>query len=239
MERYQEAADLYGQILDEDPGNVTVMSNLAGALSQLGMADSVQTLYDQLLNRPGLTERDFFNAGVGLYQIENWDKAAEAFSRAAELNPFNRDARMNLAQTYMIAENYEAAVPAARALLELDPRNQEGWLWLTRSLGETGAEEEASTTINQYQEMGYHVTNIQLQGMADGGANISGEIVNDSAEPGQTITLRFHFGGPDGEEVGTQDVRVQMPAAGQSASFNAQYSSSELVSGYRYEVVGG
>ena len=238
-QRFQEAADLYGSLLEDDPGNVTVMSSLAGVLSELGMADSVQALYDQLLNRPGLTERDYFNAGVGLYQIENWEMAAEAFGRAADMNPLNRDARLNLAQTFMIAERYEDAVPAARNLLELDPRSQEGWLWLTRALAETGAEEEASATINQYQELGYHVTNIQLEGLADGGANIHGEVVNDSAEPGQTVTLRFYFGGPDGREIGSQEVRVQMPAVEQTATFTTQFSSSELITGYRYEVVGG
>ena len=33
----------------------------------------------ELLSRPGLSERDYFNAGVGLYQIENYEIAAQAF----------------------------------------------------------------------------------------------------------------------------------------------------------------
>ncbi len=238
-QQYEEAAELYGGLLEEDPENVTIMSNLAGVLSELGQADSVQALYDELLSRPDLTERDYFNAGVGLYQIENWERAAEAFSAAAEMNSFNRDARLNQAQTYMIAEEYEMAIPACESLLELDPRSQEGWTFMARAFAELGNQEEAGRVIQQYQDLGYHVANIRLQGLPDGGAQITGEVVNFAAEPGQTITLRFFFGGPDGQEIGSTEVRVQMPAVEESAAFSGTLQSSEMVSGYRYEVVEG
>jgi tetratricopeptide (TPR) repeat protein len=238
-ERFQEAADHYGRLIADDPDNVTVIGSLASVLSELGQADSVQALYTNLLSRTDLTERDYFNAGVGLYQIENWDGAAEAFSAAAEMNPFNRDARLNLAQTYMISERWALAVPACQALLEVDPRSQEGWTWLARSLSGIDDQEQAGTVITQYQEFGYHVTGMRLEGSADGGARISGQVVNTTGEEGQTVHLRFFFGGVNGQEVGNVDIRVQLPAAEMSEMFSGDFVSTEVVSGYRYEVIEG
>jgi tetratricopeptide (TPR) repeat protein len=236
-EQYQEAADLYGQLLEEDPNNAQLMGSLASVLTELGQPDSVQALYDNLLARPDLTERDFFNAGVGLYQIEQYDKAAEAFRTAAEMNPFNRDARLNLAQTLHIAEQYEALIPASQDLLEVDPLNGLGWIFLTRAYSELGQTEEANTVFQEYQSIGYEVEEIRLDGNPDGGARITGQLKNTTGEPGTPVTLRFHFGGENGQEVGTLDITTQLPAVEQYQVFTGEFNSPELVTGYRYEVV--
>jgi tetratricopeptide (TPR) repeat protein len=235
--RNQEAADLYGQLLEEDPGNTTLMGALANNLSELGMADSVQALYDKLLSDPNLSERDFYNAGVGLYQIENYDLAAQAFRRAAEMNPFNRDARLNLAQTLSIAEKFDELIPAARDLLSVDPRNAFGWILLTRALSETGQTEAANETFNEYQAIGYEIENISVQPDPDGGATLTGSLKNTGLEPGTTVALRFHLGGLDGTEIGTVEIQVQAPAVDQSQLFRGEFSSPEAVSGYTYEVI--
>jgi tetratricopeptide (TPR) repeat protein len=236
-ERYEEAADLYTTLLEEKPGDVVLMSSLANVLSQLGQADSVQALYDQILTRDDLGERELFNAGVGLYQIENYAVAAQAFGRAAEMNPFNRDAKLNLAQTLSIGEDYEALVPAARELINVDPRNGLGWLFLTRALGELDRTDEANAVFTEYQEIGYEVSDLRLTPDPNGGTRIQGTLKNTSLEAGTVVTLRFHFGGVNAQEVGTLDIRIQAPAAEMSELFQGDFVSSEVVTGYRYEVI--
>lgn len=238
LEQYQQAADLYGQLLADDPGNVAILGSLASVLTEMEMPDSVDALYDQLLNRPGLTEFDYSNAGVGLYRIEQYDRAAQAFRAAAEMNPFNRDARLNLTQTYFAAEDWEDLIPAARDLLELDPLNGYVWIYMTRAYSELDRPEEANAVFNEYQALGVEVEEIQLDGMANGGATFSGSLKNNTLEQGSTVTLRFHFGGQSGEDLGTVDVRVQVPAAEESTQFSGTFNSSQLVVGYKYEVVG-
>ncbi|MCJ7628855.1 MAG: tetratricopeptide repeat protein [Longimicrobiales bacterium] len=237
-EQYQEAADLFGRLLADDPDNATLIGSLASALTELGQADSVDVLYEQLLTRPGLTEFDYSNAGVGLYTIEKYDRAAEAFRAAADMNPFGRDARLNLTQTYYIAEQWEALIPAARELLILDPLNGLVWIFMTRAYSELDRPEEANAVFGEYQAIGYEVEGIILDVGADGGAGISGNLKNTTAEPGGTVTLRFHFGGQTGREIGTVDFRVQIPAVEEMVEFNGNFSSSEIVTGYKYEVVG-
>jgi tetratricopeptide (TPR) repeat protein len=237
-EQYQEAADLFGELLASDPGNPAILGSLASALTELGQADSVDVLYGNLLNRPGLTEFDYSNAGVGLYRIEQYDRAARAFRAAADLNPFNRDARLNLVQTYYIAEEWESVIPAAEELLSVDPLNGSVWIFQTRAHSELDQTEEANAVFQEYQAIGYEVTSILLDASADGGASLTGTLTNNLAEPGGTVTLRFHFGGPTGQEIGSIDIRVQIPAAEETVEFTGSFSSSELVTGYRYEVVG-
>jgi len=233
-EQYEESAELFGTLLEENPNDVTVLGNLANALSQLGQPDSVQALYDQLLNRDDLGERELFNAGVGLYQIENYEAAVMAFGRAAEMNPFNRDARLNLAQTLSIAEEFEALIPAARALIDVDPRNALGWMWLTRALSETDQTDEANSVFNEYQDIGYEISDLRLLPDPNGGSRVTGTLKNTGIEPGTTISIRFHFGGVDGQEIGTLDIQIQAPEVEMSEFFQGEFISPEVVSGYKY-----
>ncbi len=235
--RYQEAAEFYGLMLEENPQDTQLLGALAVVLTELEQADSVRVLYDQLLSRPDLTERDLFNAGVGLYQIEDYEQAAEAFRTAADMNPFNRDARVNLAQTLHIAREYEALIPAARELLEMDPLNGLAWIFLARAYSELDRVEEANEVFHQYQAIGYEVENLRLDGEPEGGGRIVGQLKNTSAEPGTTVTLRFYFGGEDGQEIGSLDIEVEMPEVEELQFFQGHFSSPHFVTGYRYEVV--
>jgi tetratricopeptide (TPR) repeat protein len=234
---YQAAADLYGEMLAEDPDNSQLIGSLASVLTELEMPDSVDALYNNLLNRPGLTEADLANAGVGLFRIEEYDRAAQAFAQAAAMNPFNRDARLNLVQTYFTAENWEAVPEAAQELLEVDPLNGFVWIVLARAYSELEQPEEANRVFNEYQEIGYEVENLMLEPQPAGGARVSGTLKNTTAEQGSTVTLRFHFGNPDGQEVGTTDIRVQVPAPEESVEFSGMVQTSGPVTGYMYEVV--
>jgi tetratricopeptide (TPR) repeat protein len=237
-EQWEEAAELYGRLLADDPENPSLIGSLASVLTELEMPDSVDALYDNLLNRPGLTEFDYSNAGVGLYRIEQYERAAQAFRAAADMNPFNRDARLNLTQTYFSAEDWENLIPAARELLELDPLNGLVWIFMTRAYSELEQTEQANEVFNEYQALGVETENIMLDALPNGGARVTGSLKNNTAEEGGTVTLRFHFGGQSGTEIGTLDIRVQVPAAETSVEFGADFNSSETVTGYSYEKIG-
>jgi tetratricopeptide (TPR) repeat protein len=236
-ERYDEASQLYGELLAEDPDNLTVLGTLANVLSELGQVDSVRALYDQLLSRTDLGERDLFNAGVGLYQIEDYERAASAFRQASERNDFNRDAILNLAQTLSISEDFEGLIPVSRRLLEMDPRNALGWIFLTRALSETGDTEGANEVFTEYQAIGYEIEDLRLEPDPTGGAVILGQLKNTSLEPGTAVTLRFTFGGEAGTAIGSIDINVSAPEVEQFEVFRAEFTSTEIVTGYIYEVI--
>ena len=111
------------------------------------------------------------------------------------------------------------------------------WVFLTRAYSELERTEEANEVFNEYQAIGYEIDNILLDAQPTGGAEITGTLKNNTAEPGQTVTLRFHFGGQGGNEVGTTDIQIQLPAQEQTVEFHGEFTSSEVVTGYKYEVV--
>jgi hypothetical protein len=154
------------------------------------------------------------------------------------MNPFGRDARLNLAQTHFQAENWAEVIPAGRELLELDPLNGIVYIYMTRAASEMEDVEQANAIFNEYQALGYEIESIMLDGGPTGGAVVTGSFKNNTAEPGGTVTLRFTFGNQQGREIGSIDIRIQIPAAEESVEFMGEFRSSDFVGGYRYEVVG-
>jgi hypothetical protein len=154
------------------------------------------------------------------------------------MNPFNRDARLNLTQTHFSAEDWEALIPAARDLLTLDPLNGLVWIFMTRAYSELEQVEEANAVFAEYQALGVETEDIRLDPLPAGGARVTGALKNNTAEAGSTVVLRFHFGGQNGTEIGTVDIRIQVPAVEESVEFSGEFNSAEAVTGYSYEVVG-
>ena len=66
---------------------------------------------------------------------------------------------------------------------------------------------------------------------------MTAEFVNNSLEAGTTVTVRVHFSGEDGAEIGASDIMVSAPAQGAAEVIRADLQSTESVMGYFLEVV--
>ncbi|MDE2784154.1 MAG: tetratricopeptide repeat protein [Gemmatimonadota bacterium] len=236
-EQYDEAAAAYEAYLASNPSDMSALANLASVLSQAGQADSAQAIYDNLLSAQGLGMRDYFNIGAGLYNAEVYDQAAEAFRHIVDVAPENRDAVFNLAQSLYEGEDWETLIPIAEELVELDGYNYDSYLILSRALLMSGSGEAAQEVYTVGEGLAFQLANTQFQPRTDG-ASVVGEFVNKTLEPGTTVTIRVHFNGMDGAEIGTTDIRVDAPAQEAAELFRADFSSNEEVLGYYYEVIG-
>ena len=237
QERYVEAADQYGAYLARHPGDIAALSNLAAALAAGGMPDSAQAIYDNLLVGEELEIRDYFNIGVGLYMADNLEKAAEAFQQVVDVSPQNRDALLNLTTTLYQAEEWEACVPVAQQLVELDVYAEENYAMLARCLNETGDGLGAGAVIEDLQSLTFEITDAALSPKVGGGGTVTAELTNKTVAPGAMITVLVHFNGRDGATVGTRSLRVEAPEQGESVSFRADLTSEEQVMGYYFLVV--
>lgn len=235
--QFTEAVDVYQSYLENNPDNVAAISNLAVVLVNAEMPDSAMALYNDLLERPDLSSRDYFSAGVGLYQIERHDRAIEAFRGALELNPDSRDALFNLVQTLFTAERWEEVVEESERMLELDRYNSNVYKMRAKAMVEAGDQQAAGRVIEELQSLPLEISGLQLQPVTGGGASLTGVVTNRSLDQGTPITIRAHFSGPQGSEVGTQETTVQAPAQDGTTRFEVTFSSSQEVDGYYYEVV--
>jgi tetratricopeptide (TPR) repeat protein len=248
QERYDEAIGEYENFLEGNPGDVAALSSLASVLSEAGMPDSAQAIYDNLLSGEDLGMRELFNIGVGLYGAaseatdpdagqELFGRAAEAFRQVAEVAPENRDALFNLAQSLYEAGNWDDLIPVARQLLELDGYNPDSYTILAQGLVETDQSQEAVEILQRREGLAFRLERSTLQPRAAGGGSVSGELVNNTLESGTVVTIRVHFNGDDGADIGTTDIRVTAPALGSAEPFRADFNSDESVLGYYYEIV--
>jgi tetratricopeptide (TPR) repeat protein len=234
--RDSEAATAYEQFLSRNPGHLEALTNLAIVLTNMEMADSAQAIYSALLDRDDLTPRDYFNAGIGLFQSEQYALAAQAFEQVAAVAPESRDANYNLAQALYLIEDYDRLVPVSTKLVALDPYNQNSHTFYVRALLMSGAEEEAQEAYDYMEALPIEVHSLQLAPLTEGGGSVTGQIENRASEEGATIGVRIHFISSDGVDVGAADVDVQLTGLETSTSFRAELESDQVLLAYWYEI---
>ncbi len=237
QERYDEAAGEYEVYLESNPGDVQALIGLASVLSEGGMSDEAEVIYNDLLSASDIGIREYLNIGVGFYTSQAYGRAAEAFRQVVDVAPDNRDAVFNLAQSLYDAEEWEALIPVARRLVDLDGYNADSYTILAQALVNIGSDQDAVVLLNQREELPFRFEGGQLRPRAAGGGSFAGSVVNNTLEPGATVSVRVHFNGDDGAEVGVVDVRVVVPDQGNRAEFQADLTSGESVVGYYLEVV--
>ena len=85
--RAEEAISIYETLLERDPNNIQVQASLALALSSTGQGDDALSIFDEILETEDAAPLDYYNAGVLLYQAEQFEQAAVGFAKALERAP--------------------------------------------------------------------------------------------------------------------------------------------------------
>ena len=233
-DRFPEAEQLNRTYLQENPTDVSAQSNLAVVLAKQGKKAEAMQTYESLLTSPNITANDVFSIGVGLFQIEEHARAADAFRRATEMSPNNRDAWYNYANALYAQEKWNEVIPVAQRLLQIDPLNENAALILARAYRDTKQNREALRVLEATEAAPVFVNNLQLR-TSEGRSTVRGTVEPKSARAGTPVQLRFTFFGPSGE-LGTQTVTVTATAAGATANFEAVLQNPTPATGYRYEV---
>ncbi len=236
-ERYAEAAEIYEEILEEDPESLMAISNLAVSLVAAGEEERARAIYDDLMNRPGLDARDMFSIGVGLYQAEDFEQSARAFGEAWSAVPNHRDAAFNHLQALFIADQVDEFLDVAEQVIEVDPNNLQAYQMLAQTLVQQDREPEAVEVIDRMEALPFFVRGLELHPV-DGGVALVGQVVNNQVDAeGSTARLRIRFYNTEGEEVGTAETEVELAGYEEPVQFQADLATDRDVFGFRYEVL--
>jgi tetratricopeptide (TPR) repeat protein len=233
-----EAVPILEGILEEDPDNAAARTSLAVAMAQSGQSGNATGIYDQIIQDPASSPVDLYNAGVGLYQAEDYAKAAEAFQVAYERSPMFRDALQNLTQALAQAARddetlWETMPQYSAKLLEMDPNNDLAYRLHGIALARNGDSETAIALSEQMEALPFTIQQLQLRP----GQGVVGALVNKTLEEGEEVKLRFTFYDTTGAEIGTADTMVVAPAQGAAQVLQAAFDKDEAA-GYAYEVIG-
>lgn len=249
-QRYGEAAQELKGLLAEDPGNMSYLRQLSSLYLELEQPDSARAIYDDMLAMEDLGAQDYYAVGVGLYQMEEYAAAADAFQQAIDASAYDRDATEMQARSLQLAypAGEDAPEPPAGALerlesvaerwTELDPANRNAYLILAQTKSRLGTSDQASALVAQIEDLPFFVTNLQLQRYPESGGMVMGQLVNQSMDAGSNANLRFTFYDSQGNEIGTEELAVQLPAPEASRPFQLEFETTGPVDGYTYEIVG-
>lgn len=269
---YDEAASLLEGFMADNEGQLdpgTVLRGkvaLAGFLAQGDHPDEAEALYEEILARQDLTSAEYFQVGIGFFNTGDYARAGEAFKEAAELNPYSRDALLNLVQslysealeieeleesperTQRLTGIYDEILTAAEQVRAFDPLNRNLLSFMLRALraktelaDESSADELTRQTqelYRAYQQQPYEVSEIAMSMMGDSDARITGTLTNLSGTAGDNVQLRFSVVDHSGDTLDTAMVTVTAPEQDASTRFSTTVDlSGGEFAGWKYEVV--
>jgi len=235
-ERYADAARAYESLLAAHPDDLTILNNLAASLVSAGETERASRLYDDLMQRPDLTGREFFMIGIGLFQGGDEAQAARAFGEAHRLMPQDQQSLYSYAEALYFAQMWDELVPVAEDLVELDTHNRNAYQILATGLVQLDREQEASQVIERFGELPFHLGGMYLGPLPDGAAVI-GRVTNQLADPGSTVRVRVFFYDVGGQQVGSQETTVTLGAFEEGSDFQVDLITNADVAGYRYEIL--
>jgi tetratricopeptide (TPR) repeat protein len=128
--KYDGAAAAFEHYLSWVPNDNEAKRGLAASYRGLGQAEKAQALEKDLVNTgaaPGATpagSQDLMSAGVNLYNDKKYAEAAAAFQKAADAEPYNRDALSNLSNTYLALKDGPKLLASATRLAAIEPLSE-------------------------------------------------------------------------------------------------------------------
>ncbi len=128
--KYDGAAAAFERYLGWVPNDNEAKRGLAASYRGLGQAEKAQALEKDLVSAggapgaAGAASQDLMSAGVNLYNDKKYAEAAAAFQKAADAEPYNRDALSNLSNTYLALKDGPKLLATATRLAAIEPMSE-------------------------------------------------------------------------------------------------------------------
>jgi len=257
--RYEKAAEAYQDFLTQEPDNIDALSNMAvvatraateaereaadleeGAEKEtlMAKADSLRSVaavyYTDLLQRGDLEPGDYFNLGVGLARLRNYDEAVQAFTMTLDYVPYHHDALEQIALALFQQQDYDSLTTVAQTLLDRYPLNLNYMALLANAYRELDQREDALEVLEMRDSLRFELSELEFEASGEGQYTVSGELHNVKGEPGAAVTVVFDFYDDAGEMVASETVTLEAPEQGATAEFSVSTESPMLVSGFTY-----
>ncbi len=147
--RLQQAADLYYQILAQQPRHADTLHLLGLVAYKTGHWDEAAGRIAEAIEQDSTKAPYCFNLGVVLQKQGKLDGAADAYRRAVKLNPSYAEAQGNLGNVLLEQGKPARAEEAYRQVLRLNPNSAEAHNNLGVALKEQGKFAEAQASYQQ------------------------------------------------------------------------------------------
>jgi tetratricopeptide (TPR) repeat protein len=220
---------------------------LAVTFRTAGMVDSAKAIENAMVeefsksNLDSLSIGDLMAVGVAAFNAQRYAEAETAFKKAVERNPWSRDARYNLANTYLAGKNNEALVAEATKLLEIEPMSEDVLRLLAQ--GQRGLKQD-DAVVKTAERLVALPFSIEVTGFQMGGASarLTGEVtgrtpLDPRGNPLKTapVTVVLEFLDQGGQVLVTQEITVPVLKEGEKSPIQQDADAAGIV-GWRYRV---
>jgi len=252
-QNYDSAIVWYARFRQEHPTDPQAMTGQASALESAGREQEAIALYDSVLVlSDSMPTLEVFQAGVAMFRAERYERAADAFKRGLERNPYYRDGLFNLANTYLsLANGIDSTVPEAerekrkreygtemapiaKRLVEEDPYSSVGLRLLAASYQLRGEGDSTYEVLQRLDSLPFEIT-VSTFTPVGSGYDVRGIITNLRSEPTEIPALVFEFLAEDGTVVQTLQVEPQTLDADGMTQFSLS-PVGEGIEAWRYHV---
>lgn len=233
--REEEVVASYEAYLEEHPDDAVIRARHALALIDADREEEALPVLEEVLASESLSDEDFNQVGVALFNAERYPMAVEAFGRANQANPQHKEALENLVTAMIQAESYADAKPLAERLVERYPYEPVNYQLLANTLARTGEAQEALRTMQRGESLPISFAGLRFFEAAEGRYTIEGTVTAGVDGAGRTWTLPFQLVGPDGTVVAAAEAEIEAPPAGESSSFRVTLETEQEVAGFRYQ----
>jgi tetratricopeptide (TPR) repeat protein len=231
-----EALKIYSQYSEQHPDDILGQLNYAIALMDAGQKEQAQQIFSGLLARNDLDFRQWTQVGIGLYRAQNFERAADAFAHAHEIQPLNKEVLENLANARYQSDDYAALIPLADTLVRRYPYERVNYNLLANAQRETGEQDTALSILQKRDALTFEFLRSQLVPGAEGAYSVEGQVMNRSAPADAEIEVPFEFLDKDGAVVTTENLALALPPQGEMAAFQLQVQSETPIVGFRYKM---
>lgn len=229
-------------VVHDNQGNVdqaVAAYRRALALVKAAPADS------NTVNQRSVIVQGLLKSGTDYFAAENFRMASEMFGMVTTEDPNSRDAWYNNALSLYKAESWDALVPVARRLVEIDPLNYNARIILFSAYKAISDSASSTAVENQNRQLALETLTaadglpVQLEGVqltsADNTHTITGTVKGAAAPAGRPVVLNFTVYSITGP-IGTATATVQAPAKDQTAPFTLTVNGAGVGTGYSYRM---
>jgi tetratricopeptide (TPR) repeat protein len=127
--KHADAVGVLHKYLVWKPNDSDAKKALAQSFRAAGMVDSAEKVETAMVaefaktNLDSLDAQDLMSVGVAAFNAGKFPDAVTAFGKAVARNPWSRDARYNLANSYLALKDHEHLIAESTKLLEIEPMN--------------------------------------------------------------------------------------------------------------------
>jgi tetratricopeptide (TPR) repeat protein len=151
--KWDEAEIGYKRLLELDPEHSEALIRLPEVYRSQGREEDSRAAYEQTLTVLPDNEDVWFNLGVlCFHNLKDYDCSSEAFRKAVELVPDDKDANMNLALSYLIQDKFDLAAPILEKLVQMDEKNCDAWEMLSATYTQLKKPDKAREAFLRYRE---------------------------------------------------------------------------------------